>query len=179
MNRNALIFGGLCAVVLAGASATTAGERTLTLRDYTGRGFAPDVVNYTVTVSRGGAKAFRLFGPDGAPAPVQVSAPAKDGKSTLSFVAELHAGDWRRANAAGGAKALLAARGNVGHLAFQHARFRSRPAAHAGPADLGVDPGAAVVDGSTWTKKNERKFTTRNDKTSDKKCHVTMDTVEV
>ncbi|MHB9131954.1 MAG: hypothetical protein ACYDBB_12840 [Armatimonadota bacterium] len=71
------------------ATVALAKEWTITLTDYSGRGFAPDLVHYTVPMPVGGAGQFRLTGPDGKPLPVQVSPAAKAGQATVSFVAEL------------------------------------------------------------------------------------------
>jgi hypothetical protein len=68
-----------------------AAERDIVLRDFTGRGFAPDLVRYTVRTPAAGAKAFRLTGPDGQAVALQVSGLATGGVGALSFVAELPA----------------------------------------------------------------------------------------
>ena len=85
-------------LVLVGITALLGGDglaavRTLPIRDYTGWGYAPDLVNYSITVPKGGADKLRVVGPDGAVLPIQISAPAKDGRATLSFVAELPVGE--------------------------------------------------------------------------------------
>ena len=72
-----------------GLTCATATTRDLTIRDYTGWGYAPDLVNYSITLPKGGADKLRVTGPDGTVLPIQVSAPEKDGRATLSFVAEL------------------------------------------------------------------------------------------
>ncbi len=78
-----LVGGGTFGLVAGGT------ETPLAFRDYTGRGFPPDLVSYTVNPAQAKADRYRLTGPDGQPVAVQVSAPAKDGHATLSFVAEL------------------------------------------------------------------------------------------
>ena len=64
-----------------------AAEQTIAITDYTGRGFAADLVSYAVGVPPAKAASLRLFGAEGQALPVQTAA-APDGKSvTLSFVA--------------------------------------------------------------------------------------------
>ncbi len=79
-----------CVVLLAGLFAVAplpaAGAQTITLKDWTGRGFAPDLVNYTIATPQDGGKSLRVFDIDGKPVPVQVT-PGDTGKATLSFVA--------------------------------------------------------------------------------------------
>ena len=70
---------------LGGISAG-AEPQSITLKDWTGRGFAPDLVNYTIDAGR----APRVFDADGKSLPVQVT-PGEKGKATLSFVAALPA----------------------------------------------------------------------------------------
>ena len=71
-------------LVLLAALSSFAAERTLTLRDYTGRGFAPDVVTYAVGAH---AQQLRVFDAAGQPVAAQVT---EDGKG-LSFITDLPA----------------------------------------------------------------------------------------
>ncbi|MHB9133893.1 MAG: hypothetical protein ACYDBB_22735 [Armatimonadota bacterium] len=64
-------------------------EKTITLTDYTGRGFAPELVQYDLHVTRGQAAKLRVYGADGTVLPAQVSTPDKAGLATLSFVTDL------------------------------------------------------------------------------------------
>jgi hypothetical protein len=64
-------------------------EKTITLTDYSGRGFAPDLVHYGITLAPGQAKTLHLYGPEGAALPLQLSTPDKQGKAALSFVGEI------------------------------------------------------------------------------------------
>ena len=64
-------------------------ERMLTITDYTGRGFAPDLVQYTIAPPANDPARLRVLAAEGKSIPVQVSAAAKDGSRTLSFVAEV------------------------------------------------------------------------------------------
>jgi len=57
--------------MLAVGTAAYAGERTITIRDWTGRGYAPEVIGYDVPAA--GAEELRVTGPDGEPLPVQVA----------------------------------------------------------------------------------------------------------
>ena len=75
---------------LTGA-ALAAEPQTLTLQDQTGRGFPPDLVNYTIDAPKDGGKSLRVLDAAGKPLPVQVT-PAEEGQATLSFVAELAPG---------------------------------------------------------------------------------------
>ncbi len=68
------------------ASALAAEPQTLTLTDRTGRGFPPDLVNYTIDAPKDGGKNLRVLDAEGKPVPVQVT-PAEKGQATLSFVA--------------------------------------------------------------------------------------------
>jgi hypothetical protein len=74
--------------LLSGLAPVLAAERTLTLADYTGRGFPPDLVHYTVPAA--GAARLRLVGEDGTGVPVQVH-PRDAQTATLSFVTALPA----------------------------------------------------------------------------------------
>ena len=70
---------------------TTAAEpQTITLTDWTGRGFAPDLVNYSIPAPVDGGKGLRVLDAAGKSLPVQLTAGAK-GQATLSFVAALPA----------------------------------------------------------------------------------------
>jgi hypothetical protein len=74
---------GLFAVNTAGYAA----ERTITLRDWTGRGFAPEVVGYEVPAA--GAEKLRMAGPDGKPLPVQIAPGGARDRALLLFPADL------------------------------------------------------------------------------------------
>ena len=74
---------------LQSAGCAEAVEKTLTITDYAGRGFAPDLVQYELGVGRRRAAKLRLSGADGVPMPVQVSDAGADGKRVFSFVAEV------------------------------------------------------------------------------------------
>jgi len=69
------------------ATATALPAQTITLRDWTGRGFAPDLVNCTIEAGQSP----RVFDGDGTPVPVQVT-PGEKGQATLSFVASIAPG---------------------------------------------------------------------------------------
>ena len=73
--------------VLASSAAGYAGERTITLRDWTGRGFAPEVVSYEVPAA--GAEKLRVAGPDGKPLPVQIAPGGARDRALLLFPADL------------------------------------------------------------------------------------------
>jgi hypothetical protein len=76
----ALLVGAFVAAPLAAAE-----PRTITIKDWSGRGFAPEVVAYEVPAA--GAERLRVRGPDGRPLPVQL---VKDAAATcLLFPAEL------------------------------------------------------------------------------------------
>ncbi|MBM4035500.1 MAG: hypothetical protein FJ291_27475 [Planctomycetes bacterium] len=62
--------------------------QTITIKDWTGRGFAPDLVSYTIAAPKDGGKSLRVLDADGKPVPVQVT-PGEKGKATLSFVASV------------------------------------------------------------------------------------------
>ncbi len=92
---------------VASFSLDTKAARRITLQDWTGgRGFAPDLVNYTIDAPADGGRSLSLFDGDGEPLPVQVT-PAGHGKATLSFVAEVPAGTnvnyWLRLDGQGAA----------------------------------------------------------------------------
>lgn len=100
------ILAGLC-LVFAVATPARSGEQALTLKDWTGRGFAPDLVNYTLPMPADGGRSMRVLAADGTSIPVQIT-PADSTNSTqadsrlrhdatarqakLSFVAEIPAG---------------------------------------------------------------------------------------
>ena len=69
------------------SAAGYAAERTITLRDWTGRGFAPEVVGYEVPAA--GAEKLRVAGPDGKPLPVQIAPGAARDRALLLFPADL------------------------------------------------------------------------------------------
>ena len=91
MRRYIAISRALAMLMLIGAAASVAQsfERTLTITDYTGRGFAPDLVRYTLAPPINHAARLRVTAADGRNVPLQVSAAAKGGSRTLSFVAEV------------------------------------------------------------------------------------------
>jgi hypothetical protein len=78
--------------ILAGTvlltAAGVAAECRITIRDYVGWGFPPDLVNYSFRASKSELKRLRVSGPDGTPLAVQTSADA-DGGATVSFVAQV------------------------------------------------------------------------------------------
>ncbi|HUS48152.1 MAG TPA: hypothetical protein VM098_08530, partial [Phycisphaerae bacterium] len=80
------LAGALC-VALAATSAA-AEPKTITITDRTGRGFASDLVTYTIDAPTDGGKALRLLDADGKLLPVQVTTGPK-GRATLSFVASI------------------------------------------------------------------------------------------
>jgi len=75
---------GLGSALTASATAPP----TITLKDWTGRGFSPDLVNYTIPMPADGGKGLRLLDANGMSLPVQL-APREKGLATLSFVAVL------------------------------------------------------------------------------------------
>jgi hypothetical protein len=77
---------GLVMGMAIGAGA--ADPMTVTLRDWTGRGFPPDLVNYTIETPKDGGRNLRVFDAAGASLPLQVT-PGEKGNSTLSFVASI------------------------------------------------------------------------------------------
>lgn len=81
---------GVLAVGLV-AAAQAAEPQAVTLKDWTGRGFPPDLVNYTTDAPRDGGKSLRLLDAAGTSLPVQVTPGAK-GQATLSFVAAIPPG---------------------------------------------------------------------------------------
>ncbi len=70
-----------------------AGDRPLTIVDYTGRGFAPDLVTYTLDgAAAARAAVLRVTGPEGQPLGLQVTPAGQDGTpATVSFVASVPA----------------------------------------------------------------------------------------
>jgi hypothetical protein len=79
------LLSALIAVAPAFAAPEPVG-RTVVLQDPTGRGFPPDLVNYTIAAPTDGGAGLRVLDADGKPVPVQVT-PGEQGKATLSFVA--------------------------------------------------------------------------------------------
>ena len=63
--------------------------KTITLTDYTGRGFAPDMVRYAISNVPRDVNRFRLTAADGTPVAFQLSKPDKAGNAVLSFVTDL------------------------------------------------------------------------------------------
>ncbi|MFP4026934.1 MAG: hypothetical protein ACLFWL_04010 [Candidatus Brocadiia bacterium] len=76
--------------LLACLPATAGQRRTLTIKDWTGRGFPPDLVHYRIDISGKDRKNLRLVNEDGKPLPFQLT-PAGNGDTTLSFVARVRA----------------------------------------------------------------------------------------
>ena len=83
--RRSAVAGLVVAALLCGVSGA-AEPKTLSIHDWTGRGFAPDLVNYTIDAAAGSEKNLRVVDADGRPVPVQVT-PGEGGTATLSFVA--------------------------------------------------------------------------------------------
>jgi hypothetical protein len=77
----------IAAVMLTVGVAASAAERTITIRDWTGRGFAPEVVAYDVPSA--GAEKLRVAGPDGKALPVQLAPGATEDRAVLLFPADL------------------------------------------------------------------------------------------
>ena len=73
------------------ASTSHAGEQKITIRDYTGRGFAPDLVEYNINAPAKTWEALRLVGEDGKQIPCQVRPGNEKGVGVLQFVASLPA----------------------------------------------------------------------------------------
>ncbi|MCX5658523.1 MAG: hypothetical protein NTW19_02225 [Planctomycetota bacterium] len=73
--------------------ARAAEAQTFLIRDWTGRGFAPDVVNYALPAEFAGGrvdvKRLRITTTNDTPVALQISPKGKDGRSTLSFIAEV------------------------------------------------------------------------------------------
>ena len=81
----------VCCAFLIAVSGRAAEPQTVTIRDVTGRGFAADLVNYTIDALADGGASLRAIDADGKPLPVQVT-PGEQGKATLSFVAAVPPG---------------------------------------------------------------------------------------
>ena len=81
-------FAELALFMLLVVSMLAAEAQTITLKDWTGRGFAPDLVNYTIPAPADGGKGVRVLDMAGASLPVQLTPGAK-GQATLSFVAAI------------------------------------------------------------------------------------------
>lgn len=76
-------------------TARAAEPQVITLKDWTGRGFAPDLVNYSIPAPADGGKKLRVLDSAGVSLPVQITPGEKgqgQGQATLSFVASLPAG---------------------------------------------------------------------------------------
>jgi hypothetical protein len=78
-------FALLAAWVFASSMLAVA-QQTLTITDWTGRGFPPDLVHYTISAPTDGGKSLRVLDAAGVSLPVQVT-PGEQGQATLSFVA--------------------------------------------------------------------------------------------
>lgn len=76
------------ALACAGATVALAADRPLVIKDYTGRGFAPDTVTYTITGAK--AKKLRLFDAAGQALPLQAAETGK-GQLAVTFVTDLPA----------------------------------------------------------------------------------------
>jgi len=83
MFRQSLLLLALAPVMLLAA------QHTLTLTDYTGRGFAPDLIHYRIPTNFGAPDKLRVTRADGRSLAVQVTPPGKDGMRELYFVAEI------------------------------------------------------------------------------------------
>ena len=90
--RLAHLVPGLIAFLLLASGVLGAEPRTVTIKDWTGRGFAPDLVNYTIEAPDGDTDGLRLLNAEGESLPVQLT-PAENGQATLSFVARLRANE--------------------------------------------------------------------------------------
>ena len=75
-------------VVSLSLTARAAEPLTVTFKDWTGRGFAPDLVNYTIPAPSDGGKGLRVLDAEGKSLPVQLT-PGSTGQATLSFVASI------------------------------------------------------------------------------------------
>lgn len=64
-------------------------EQGLAIQDYSGRGFPPDLVQYTLKAGSGAATTLRLVDGQGQPLPLQLSAPDAAGRLTLSLVCQV------------------------------------------------------------------------------------------
>jgi hypothetical protein len=83
-----VLAAGLLAGLFAAAPLSAAALQTITLTDWTGRGFPPDLVHYTIAVPADSGKRLRVLDADGAAVPVQVT-PGEKGQATLAFVAAI------------------------------------------------------------------------------------------
>lgn len=77
-------------VAIAGGE-TGAAEKKITIKDYTGRGFPPDLVNYSLKAGKSASSKLRLFDAQEKAMPLQVVAADGDGLVTLSFVTQIAA----------------------------------------------------------------------------------------
>jgi hypothetical protein len=82
------------ATLLATLAAHAAVPQTVTLKDRTGRGFAPDLVNYTIPAPADGAKGLRVLDAAGQSLPAQFT-PGDTKTATISFVAAIPPGGKR------------------------------------------------------------------------------------
>jgi hypothetical protein len=110
--KNHGVYSAAAAAFITLAASGGEARENIAITDYTGRGFAPDVVSYTIAVKPGEAGELRLFGPDDKPVAFQVNDPSSistgsalclppgpaqplpryEGKAMLSFVTGLPAG---------------------------------------------------------------------------------------
>lgn len=74
----------LMLLAVSRGAAVAAEPVALTIRDWTGRGFPPDLVTYEIPMPAAGGGGIRVIGADGQPVPAQVTA-AGD-RATLAFV---------------------------------------------------------------------------------------------
>jgi hypothetical protein len=74
---------------ISSMSLADAGQK-VTIKDWTGRGFPPDLVNYDIALPAGGAQSVRVTDATGKVVPSQVT-PTTNGRATLSFVTDLPA----------------------------------------------------------------------------------------
>jgi hypothetical protein len=82
-------------------------QQTITITDYTGRGFAPDLVQYRVKPPAKASLPHIVYSM-GWPIPAQLSPRAKDGSATLSFVASVPPGKESSYSLSYGTKADIA-----------------------------------------------------------------------
>ena len=92
-NRRTTILAltALVAGLFAASPLPAAEPQTTTIKDWTGRGFAPDLVDYTIDAPKDGGRNLRVLDVEGKPVPVQVT-PGEKGEATLSFVASVAPG---------------------------------------------------------------------------------------
>jgi hypothetical protein len=81
-----LLFALLSLIVLT--ISVFAEPKTVSIKDWTGRGFPPDLVNYIIPTPADGGTGLRVLDSTGKSLPVQLT-PGEKGKSTLSFVASV------------------------------------------------------------------------------------------